>query len=115
VTGNLEPRRDFTDVRDVVRAYWLALERAQPGAYNVCSGVSTSVADILAGLAEHTPLQLERRTDPARLREHEVMEIRGSHDKLSGATGWQPEVELRDTLRDTLDWWREQVAAGVAP
>ena len=114
-TGNPGSRRDFTDVRDVVRAYWLALERAEPGAYNVCSGVSTSVADILAGLAEHTPLQLERRTDPARLREHEVMEIRGSHDKLSGATGWQPEVELRDTLRDTLDWWREQVAAGVAP
>ena len=111
-TGNVDARRDFTDVRDVVRAYWLALERGEPGqAYNVCSGVATSIADILAGLARDTPLEIEQRTDPERVRPHEVMEIRGSHDKLTNATGWTAEIPLERTLRDTLDWWRERVAS----
>ena len=72
VTGNLHVRRDFTDVRDVVRAYWLALERADPGVYNVCSGRSTEISEILAGLARHAGVELEQTTDPALLREHEV-------------------------------------------
>jgi GDP-4-dehydro-6-deoxy-D-mannose reductase len=113
VTGNLEPRRDFTDVRDVVRAYWLLLERGEPGTYNIGSGVSTSIADILAALAGHSSLEVRQRTDPGRLRPHEVMEIRASNEKLKGATGWEPQVPLDQTLRDTLDWWRERVAAGV--
>lgn len=112
-TGNAEVRRDFSDVRDVVRAYWLLLERGEPSVFNVCSGRATSVSDILTRLAAHSPLSVERRTDPARLRAGEVMEIRGSHDKLSEATGWQPEIDLDQTLRDTLEWWRERVAAGV--
>ena len=105
-TGNLEPRRDFTDVRDVVRAYWLLAERGEPGIFNVCSGKSVAVADILADLAALTSLRVEQRTDPARLRKHEVMDIRGSHDRLKDATGWQPEIALDQTLADTLDWWR---------
>jgi GDP-4-dehydro-6-deoxy-D-mannose reductase len=105
-TGNLEPRRDFTDVRDVVRAYWLAVEHGEPGIYNVCSGDSVPVADILARLAALTELRVEQRTDPARLRKHEVMDIRGSHERLTGATGWRPEIALETTLADTLDWWR---------
>jgi GDP-4-dehydro-6-deoxy-D-mannose reductase len=109
-TGNLDVLRDFSDVRDVVRAYWLALERCEGGVYNVCSGRATAVSDILTDLAAHSPLEVERRTDPSRLRNNEVMEIRGSHEKLTDATGWQPEIELTDTLRDTLDWWREEVA-----
>jgi GDP-4-dehydro-6-deoxy-D-mannose reductase len=105
-TGNLAPRRDFTDVRDVVRAYWLAVEQGEPAIYNVCSGVSVPVADILARLADLTDLRVEQRTDPARLRKHEVMDIRGSHERLTEATGWQPEIALETTLADTLDWWR---------
>jgi GDP-4-dehydro-6-deoxy-D-mannose reductase len=105
-TGNLAPRRDFTDVRDVVRAYALAVERGEPATYNVCSGVSVPVADILARLAALTDLRVEQRTDPSRLRKHEVMDIRGSHDRLTEATGWQPEIALDRTLADTLDWWR---------
>jgi GDP-4-dehydro-6-deoxy-D-mannose reductase len=105
-TGNLAPKRDFTDVRDVVRAYWLALERGEPAIYNVCSGLSVPVADILAGLARLTDVSVEQRTDPARLRKHEVMDIRGSHERLTDATGWQPEIALDRTLTDTLDWWR---------
>jgi GDP-4-dehydro-6-deoxy-D-mannose reductase len=113
-TGNLMARRDFCDVRDVVRAYWMALERGEPGVFNVCSGRSTAVSDILTGLAAHSSLDVECRIDPSRLRNNEVMEIRGSHEKLTKATGWQPEIELADTLRDALDWWRERVTAGVA-
>jgi GDP-4-dehydro-6-deoxy-D-mannose reductase len=113
VTGNLHVRRDFTDVRDVVRAYWLALERAEPGVYNVCSGRSTEISEILAGLARHAGVELEQTTDPALLREHEVAEIRGSHEKLTAATGWEPEIPLERTLADTVEWWRERTAAAV--
>jgi GDP-4-dehydro-6-deoxy-D-mannose reductase len=105
-TGNLEARRDFTDVRDVVRAYVLLLESAEPGAYNICSGSSRSAADILAALAQESSLDVKHETDPARLRRNEVMEIRGSHDKLTNATGWQPEIPFEQTIADTLEWWR---------
>jgi GDP-4-dehydro-6-deoxy-D-mannose reductase len=113
-TGNLEVRRDFSDVRDVVRAYWLALEAGESAVYNVCSGHPTLVSDILTGLVAHSPLEVERQIDPSRLRDNEVMEIRGSHERLTEVTGWRPEIDLSETLRDTLDWWRERVAAGVA-
>jgi GDP-4-dehydro-6-deoxy-D-mannose reductase len=113
LTGNTDIRRDFTDVRDVVRAYWLALERADPGAYNVCSGRSSVISDILADLSRNTTLTVTRRTDPTLLREHEVMEIRGSHQRLTEATGWTAEIPLEQTLRDTLDWWRERTMAEV--
>jgi GDP-4-dehydro-6-deoxy-D-mannose reductase len=105
-TGNLEPRRDFCDVRDVVRAYWLLAERGDAGIFNVCSGVSVPIADILAGLARLTDISVEQRTDPTRLRLHEVMDIRGSHERLTDATGWEPAIALDRTLEDTLDWWR---------
>ena len=107
-TGNLEARRDFTDARDVIRAYALLLEGAEPGAYNICSGTSRSAADILAALAQESPLDVKHETDPARLRKHEVMDIRGSHEKLTGATGWQPEIPFEQTISDTLDWWRSR-------
>jgi GDP-4-dehydro-6-deoxy-D-mannose reductase len=105
-TGDLSPRRDFCDVRDVVRAYAMLAERAEPAIFNICSGVSVPVADILAGLARFSDVVVEQRTDPARLRQHEVMDIRGSHARLTQATGWQPEIALETTLADTLDWWR---------
>ena len=105
-TGNLSPRRDFCDVRDVVRAYGLLADSGEAAIFNVCSGVSVPVADILAGLAELTDIAVEQRTDPSRLRQHEVMDIRGSHERLTEATGWQPEIALGTTLADTLDWWR---------
>ena len=112
--GNVEVRRDFTDVRDVTCAYWLALERAEPGAYNICSGRSVAISDILTGLAGHSRLEVRPRTDPERLRGRDVADIRGSHDRLTGATDWRPEIPLEQTLRDALDWWRAQTRAGVA-
>jgi GDP-4-dehydro-6-deoxy-D-mannose reductase len=113
VTGNLAPRRDFTDVRDVVKAYRLALEHAEPGVYNVCSGRSSVIGDILAALSRNTALVVEQRTDPSLLRENEVMDIRGSHERLTAATGWQPEIPLERALQDALDWWRERVGVRV--
>ncbi|MDQ2797372.1 MAG: GDP-mannose 4,6-dehydratase [Actinomycetota bacterium] len=113
-TGDLRPRRDFTDVRDVVRAYWLAAELAPPGVYNVCAGESTPIADILSGLARHSRIEVDQHTDPDRIRKHEVMEVRGSHEKLTNATGWEPEIPLEETLRDTLDWWRARVAMAAS-
>jgi GDP-4-dehydro-6-deoxy-D-mannose reductase len=113
-TGNAEVRRDFSDVRDVVRAYWMVLDGAEADVFNICSGRATSISDILSGLAAHSTLDVESRVDPDRLRGSEVMEIRGSHDKLTEATGWRPEIDLDTTLRDALDWWRERVAAGMS-
>ena len=115
VTGGLDVRRDFTDVRDVVRAYRLALEHAAPGAYNVCSGRSTSIRAILEGLSEHAEVEIVPRTDPAQLREREVHEIRGSNSKLARAAGWAPEIPLERTLADTLDWWRGAQTVGAWP
>jgi GDP-4-dehydro-6-deoxy-D-mannose reductase len=104
VTGNPDTRRDYTDVRDVVRAYRLLAERAAPGIYNVCSGRTASTRELVAALG------LEPEVDPALLRPHEVMELRGSYDALRAATGWEPEIPLEQTLRDTLTWWRDEPA-----
>jgi GDP-4-dehydro-6-deoxy-D-mannose reductase len=114
ITGNRDVKRDFTDVRDVAKAYWLALEHAPPGVYNVCSGRSVAITDILATLAGFTRLEVGARTDPKRLRRREVTDIQGSHDKLTQATGWQAEIPLEQTLQDMLNWWRFEAKAEVA-
>ena len=98
-TGNPDSRRDFTDVRDVVRAY-AAVE--EPGVYNVCSGRTASVRDLLGLLDAATPLQVEHEVDPARVRAHDVPEIRGS----ANVDGWEPRIPLEQTVADALEWWR---------
>jgi GDP-4-dehydro-6-deoxy-D-mannose reductase len=110
VTGNPKTRRDFTDARDVARAYRLLAERAEPGVYNVCSGVSVSAAEQVALLAELlAPIAVEHVVDPARVRAHEVMEIRGSGARIREAVGWQPAIPLRQTMSDTMTWWEERL------
>jgi GDP-4-dehydro-6-deoxy-D-mannose reductase len=109
VTGNPEPRRDFTDVRDVVLAYRELAGSAPPDAYNVCSGTATSVSELIALLSDVTGHDIAHDVDAARVRAHDVMEIRGSHDRLSTATGWEPRIPLTTTLADTVAWWRERV------
>jgi GDP-4-dehydro-6-deoxy-D-mannose reductase len=112
-TGNPDTRRDYTDVRDVVRAYRLLALHGEPGeAYNVCSGRVRSAAELVAGCAEAAGVAVDHRVDSARVRAHEVREIRGSFEKLRAATGWQPEIPLETTLRDTVAWWRVQARAG---
>jgi len=113
VTGNPDSRRDYTDVRDVVRAYRALAESGQAGeAYNVCSGRSLSATDLLDGLEAAAGRPLERVVDPGRLRAHEVMELRGSHAKLTEATGWEPTIPLEITLGDTVRWWQKELRAG---
>jgi GDP-4-dehydro-6-deoxy-D-mannose reductase len=115
VTGNPDTRRDFTDVRDVVRAYRLLAERAPPDVYNVSSGRSVSGADQVSLLAELiAPVQIEHIVDPARVRAHEVMDLRGAHDRLTTATGWNPEIAFRQTLADTLAWWQTELTSPPA-
>jgi GDP-4-dehydro-6-deoxy-D-mannose reductase len=107
-TGSPDTRRDYTDVRDVVRAYRALAERGEPGAYNVCSGVSRSAREVVAALAEVAGVGVEHVVDPAKVRAHEVHEIRGSAERLTAATGWTPEIPFEQTLRDTLEYWRTQ-------
>ena len=88
-------------------AYRLLAERAEPGIYNVCSGRSTSAAELLAMLAEAAGAGLEHQIDPDLVRAHEVMEVRGDPGRLRAATGWEPEIPLEQTLADALDAARE--------
>jgi GDP-4-dehydro-6-deoxy-D-mannose reductase len=113
-TGNADARRDFTDVRDVVHAYRLLVERADPGAYNVCSGSTSSAAEIIAELRRSIDIELEHVVDPSLVRANEVLEIRGDNARLRAATGWEPEVPFEQTVGDTLAWWREELAAAGA-
>ena len=87
VTGNPDTRRDFTDVRDVVRAYRLLAERAEPGVYNICSGRTASSRELVAMLAEAAGVAVEHVVDPAKLRPHEVMELRGSFERAARGHG----------------------------
>ena len=114
VTGNPDARRDYTDVRDVVRAYRALAERAEPGIYNICSGRSASAAELVAALGRVAGVEVDHRVDPKLRRAHEVMEVRGSSRRLTEATGWEPEYELEQTLADTVEWWRAEIRAGRA-
>jgi GDP-4-dehydro-6-deoxy-D-mannose reductase len=108
--GDLDAERDFCDVRDLVRAYALALESGEAGAvYNVCSGVPTRIGDILDTLAEMASVKIEIRTDPERLRDREPSRLWGDPTKISTALGWRPEIRLRQTLGDMLGWWRARM------
>ena len=110
VTGNPETRRDYTDVRDVVRAYRLLAERAEPGVYNVCSGRTASSRELVAMLAEVAGV--DHALEASEPRPNEVLELRGSNDALRAATGWEPEIPLARTLSETLAWWRASPAPG---
>jgi GDP-4-dehydro-6-deoxy-D-mannose reductase len=108
-TGDLSPRRDFTDVRDVVRAYRLLVEHGEPGeAYNVCSGRDIAIQDLADHLAGHARADVRFELDPERLRPADVPVVRGDNTKLRAATGWEPEHRLEDTLGEILDWWRQR-------
>ncbi len=105
--GNLSARRDFTDVRDVVRAYRLLVEAGQPGdVYNVCSGVDVSIREIADRLLRLAGTSLAFETDAALMRPVEVPVLRGDPGRLVEATGWKPEIPLDETLADVLAYWR---------
>jgi GDP-4-dehydro-6-deoxy-D-mannose reductase len=105
--GNLDARRDFTDVRDMVRGYWLALEKGKPGtAYNICTGTDYSIREILDMLIDISGVKVEVRTDKGRLRPSDVPLLQGDNSLFSGDTGWKPEIPMEKTLSDLLDFWR---------
>ncbi len=109
-TGNPDTRRDFTDVRDVVLAYRLLALRAEPGVYNVCSGRAVSARELVDRLrALLAPASIEHVVDGGLVRGHEVTEIRGSHERLTTVTGWEPAIPLERTLADTLAWWESEL------
>lgn len=106
--GNLDVARDFTDVRDVVRAYrLLVLRGASGGIYNICSGQTVSIRKILSLLGEIAGIPAISLVDPERVRIDEPLEIRGSHERVTEATGWRPSIELRETLIDVVRALRE--------
>ncbi|BBI36076.1 GDP-mannose 4,6-dehydratase [Cohnella abietis] len=107
--GNLEAKRDFTDVRDVVRGYWLALEKGVPGeAYNIASGTCYTIAEMLAILLSHSNVDIEVKTDASRLRPSDVEILLGDYRKFHEATGWNPEIPFERTMEDLLQYWRSQ-------
>ncbi len=109
--GNLEAKRDFTDVRDMVKAYWLALEKGKPGeVYNVCSGKSVPIKEVLGILLSLSKVKDIRVVqDPSRLRPSDVPILEGDFSKFRKATGWEPTIPLEKTLEDTLNYWRERI------
>ncbi len=109
--GNLEARRDFTDVRDIVRGYWLSLERCKAGeVYNLCSGKAYSIQEVLDRLIEISGVKVKIEEDPARLRPSDVPVLLGDYSKFNKATGWAPEIPYDKTLADMLGYWREKIS-----
>lgn len=109
--GNLDSIRDFTDVRDMVRAYCFAVERAEPGeVYNIASGQGITIRELLDRILALSSVRIEVQVDPERLRPSDVEILIGDASKFRQATGWEPQISLDQTIRDTLEYWRSRVA-----
>lgn len=108
--GNLEAQRDFTDVRDVVRAYWLAIQYGVPGeCYNIASGRSRSIGSLLQQLLSLSPIAVTIEQDAPRMRPSDVPIVIGDAAKFSSLTGWQPEIPIETTMQEVLDYWRDHL------
>jgi GDP-4-dehydro-6-deoxy-D-mannose reductase len=108
--GNLTAARDFTDVRDVVRAYSLLIEHGKSGeVYNVGSGRAIVIQEILDRIIAHSGKEITVEVDPAKLRPVEVPVIRADISKLQADTGWQPEIPLEQTIAETLEYWKQHI------
>ena len=107
--GNLTARRDFTDVRDVVRAYWLALEKGEPGeVYNIASGRAWTIREMLDLLLGMSKAKIKVEEDPARMRPSDVPVLLGDSSKFRDRTGWSPKIPFEKTIADLLAYWRER-------
>lgn len=110
--GDLNPKRDFTDVRDIVRAYWLSLEHCSLGeVYNVASGKAYRIKEVLEILLDNSGQDIEVVEDPERLRPSDVPLLLGDNSRFCKATGWAPEIPFEETAKDLLDYWRERTCA----
>ncbi len=109
-TGNLHAIRDFTDVRDIARAYRLLYEKGQPGeVYNVCSGKGTSIEEILKLLMDIARLPIRHTIDEEKFRPIDVPVFIGSYEKIYQTVGWEPRLPLRQTLKDILEDWHQKI------
>ncbi|MFQ5830575.1 MAG: GDP-mannose 4,6-dehydratase [Candidatus Methylomirabilia bacterium] len=113
--GNLEARRDYTDVRDIVQGYWFLLERGEFGeVYNLCSGRAWQIREVLDFLLTNSVVSgIEVKEDPARLRPSDVPILLGDASKAREAFGWQPQIPFEQTLLDTLEYWRRRIKAST--
>lgn len=108
--GNLKAKRDFLDIRDVVKAYMNIIERGKPGRpYNVCSGKTISIEKILEILKNHSKCPINVQVDKSKLRATDVSKFVGDNSKLKKDTGWEPEIKIEDTLHDILNYWRKHI------
>jgi GDP-4-dehydro-6-deoxy-D-mannose reductase len=111
--GNLETRRDLTDVRDTVRAYQAIADRGRPGrAYNVCSGRAVAMRDVLDLLLARARVAIRIVTDPARFRPNDQPLVVGDPSRIRTELGWKAEIPLERTLDDLLEYWRTRTAQG---
>lgn len=111
--GNLEARRDFTDVRDVVRAYQTLAEKGNPGqGYLICSGQAVAIHYLLNALIDAADLTVEIIYDPERMRPSDTPCLYGSHAKITADTGWRPEIHLRQSLNDAYQDWLHHLKQG---
>lgn len=105
--GNLETKRDFTDVEDMMRAYVLLMEKGKSGdVYNIGSGVSHKMSDVLNILLSFTNVKIKIETDPKLLRPSDNAESVCDNTKITACTGWKPQIPLEKTLKDILEYWR---------
>jgi len=110
--GNLDAVRDFADVRDVVRAYWLALEKGVPGeVYNICTGRGHKIREIIDVYLKQSKAKVRIKEDPARKRPSDAPVLVGDGSKFGKQTGWKPVISFEQTLVDLLNYWREKIGA----
>ena len=108
--GNLEVKRDFLDVRDVVRAYILLVEKGRRGeVYNVCSGRAVSLKEILDLLLSFSSQKIEVQVDSTKLRKADIPLLLGDNKKIKEETSWEPEIPLKQSLQDLLEYWRNKI------
>jgi GDP-4-dehydro-6-deoxy-D-mannose reductase len=113
--GNLDARRDWSDVRDVARAYWLSIRHCTPGeVYVIGSGKSRTVRQMLDTLLGLSDVNVQVRQDPSRLRPSDVPILEANPTKFRKATGWEPEIPFEQTMKDLLEYWRDRLRRGLS-
>ncbi len=114
VVGNLDAKREATDVRDTVRAYQAILERGLPGRpYNVCSGRAIPIGDVVEQLVARSRVRVRIRVDPARFRPNDIPLVEGDPTRIREELGWTPQIPLQQTLDDLLEYWRAEVTRSL--
>lgn len=110
LVGNVEAKRDWTDVRDMVRGYYIALKKCDPGeVYNICTGKAVRVRDMLDLLISYSKAKVKVEKDPERMRPSDVPVLVGDNTKFVKKTGWKPQIPFEKTMQDLLEYWRERV------